>query len=78
LLLLAFHTGDETLCLPELWGRPISMKWFFFPTLQIRGSLEAAQFAVKEVIERTPYGPEVEAQTNRAYIFARKPLRQGK
>jgi SAM-dependent methyltransferase len=78
LLLLAFHTGDEMFFLPELWGRPISMKWLLFPTLQIRSSLEAAQFAVKEVIERTPYGPEVEAQTKRAYIFARKALQQQK
>jgi SAM-dependent methyltransferase len=78
LLLLAFHTGNETLCLPELWGRPISMEWFLFPTLEIRCSLEAAEFVVEEVVERGPYAPEVEAQTNRAYIFARKPLRQEK
>src|SRR5260370_18454928 len=30
LLLLAFHTGDEALHLPELWGRPISMDFFLF------------------------------------------------
>jgi len=76
LLLLAFHTGNEALCLPELWGRPISMGWFLFPTSEIRCSLEAAQFVVKEVIERWPYAPEVEAQTSRAYIFARKPPQQ--
>jgi len=78
LLLLAFHTGDEMLFLPELWGRPISMEWYLFPTLEIRRSLETAQFVIKEVIERGPYAPEVEAQTNRAYILARKPLQQGK
>jgi hypothetical protein len=28
---------------------------------------------VEEIIEREPYAPEVEHQTLRAYIFARKP-----
>ena len=78
LLLLAFHTGDETVCLPELWGQPISMEWFLLPTSEICRSLEAAQFVVKEVIERGPYAPEVEAQTNRTYIFARKSLQREK
>jgi SAM-dependent methyltransferase len=72
LLLLAFHTGDETLRPPELWGRPISMNWFFFPTVEIRGCLEAAGFAIEEIIEREPYSPEVEHQSRRAYILARK------
>jgi SAM-dependent methyltransferase len=73
LLLLAFHTGDEMVHPPELWGRPISMDWFFFPVLEIRQGLEAAGFAIEEIIEREPYSPEVEYQSRRAYIFARKP-----
>jgi SAM-dependent methyltransferase len=72
LLLLAFHTSDETLRPQELWGRPISMDWFFFPPLEIRRCLEAAGFAIDEIIEREPYAPEVEHQSRRAYIFARK------
>lgn len=72
LLLLAFHTGDETLHLPELWGRPISMDFFFFLVREIREFLEAAGFVIEEVIEREPYAPEVEYQSRRAYIFARK------
>ena len=74
LLLLAFHTGDETLRLPELWGLPISMDFFFFPALEIQGFLEAAGFTMGEVVEREPYAPEVEYQSRRAYIFARKPV----
>jgi hypothetical protein len=73
LLLLAFHAGDKTLHEEELWGRSISMDFFLFPTLEIRGVLEAAGFAIEEVIERRPYAPEVEYQSRRAYIFARKP-----
>lgn len=72
LMLISFHVGDETLRLPELWGLPISMDFYFFPTLQIRRMLEGAGFALKEVIEREPYAPEVEYQSRRAYIFARK------
>jgi ubiquinone/menaquinone biosynthesis C-methylase UbiE len=72
LLLLAFHVGNETLRPQELWGRPISMDWFYFPTLEIRRCLEAARFAIEEIIEREPYPPDVEHQSRRAYIFARK------
>jgi ubiquinone/menaquinone biosynthesis C-methylase UbiE len=73
LLLLAFHTGDEVLHEDELWGRPISMDFFFFQPSAIRHYLEAAGLAIEEIIERGPYPPEVEYQSRRAYIFARKP-----
>jgi SAM-dependent methyltransferase len=73
LLLLAFHTGDEILHEDELWGRRISMDFFLFPPLAIRDHLEAAGLVVEEIIEREPYPPEVEYQSRRAYIFARKP-----
>jgi len=72
LLLLAFHVGAETVHAPELWGLPISMDVFLFPTLEIHKLLDAAGFAVEEVTEREPYSPEVEYQSRRAYIFARK------
>lgn len=72
LLLLAFHTGDETLREEELWGRPSSMDFFLFPTSVIRQFIEAAGLAIEEVVERGPYAPEVEYQSCRAYIFARK------
>jgi ubiquinone/menaquinone biosynthesis C-methylase UbiE len=75
LLLLAFHTGDEILHEDELWGRHVSMDFFLFPPLAIQRHLEAAGFAIEEIIEREPYPPEVEYQSRRAYIFARKPGR---
>ena len=73
MLLLAFHTGDEILHEDELWGRPISMDFFLFPPPAIRHHLEAAGLVIEEIIEREPYPPEVEYQSRRAYIFARKP-----
>jgi len=72
LLLLAFHTGDEVVHEDELWGRTISMDFFLFPPEKIREDVEAVGLVVEEVIERGPYAPEVEYQSRRAYIFARK------
>ena len=73
LLLLAFHTGNEVLHEEELWGRTISMDFFLFGPSEIRQYLESARFVVEEIVEREPYAPEVEYQSRRAYIFARKP-----
>jgi ubiquinone/menaquinone biosynthesis C-methylase UbiE len=73
LLLLAFHIGDETLQPDALWGRPVSMDFYFFPPPAIQRDLDAAGLVIEELIEREPYAPEVEHQSRRAYIFARKP-----
>ena len=73
LLLLAFHTGDEVLQEKELWGRQISMDFFLFQVSAIRQYIEAAGLGIEEIIERGPYAPEVEYQSTRAYVFARKP-----
>ena len=72
LLLLAFHRGDEVLHEEELWGRSISMDFFLFSPTAIRHLLEKAGFAIEEMIERDPYAPDVEYQSRRAYMFARK------
>jgi hypothetical protein len=39
----------------------------------IQRELEAAGLIIEDVVEREPYAPEVEYQSRRAYIFARKP-----
>ncbi len=72
LLLLAFHAGDEVVHVDELWEQQISMDFVFFQPQDVGLCLEAAGFAVEQIIEREPY-PEVEYQSRRAYIFARKP-----
>jgi SAM-dependent methyltransferase len=71
-LLLAFHVGSEVRRVEELWGEPLRLDFVFFEVPEVRGYLEAAGFEVDEVVERGPY-PDVEAQTRRAYVFARKP-----
>ena len=73
-LLLAFHLGDETLHLDDWWEKKVSIDFFFFRTEEMTSYLEAANFEIEEIIERDPY-PEVEHQSRRAYIFARRPAK---
>jgi len=47
------------------------MEFFFFQPKEIQRLLEQAGFVIEEIIERGPY-PDVEYQSRRAYIFARK------
>jgi SAM-dependent methyltransferase len=72
LLLLAFHIGDETRHVTEMWGCAVSLDFYFFPPAEILRLLTEAGFAIEETFERDPY-PDVEHQTRRACIFARKP-----
>ncbi len=72
LLLLAFHVGDEVLRPDEMWGQPVAIDFIFYQPPAMVGYLTAAGFVVEDVIERPPY-PDVEHQSHRAYIFARKP-----
>jgi SAM-dependent methyltransferase len=73
LLLRAYHTGDEAFQETALWGPPLLLDFFLFRTTAIRQCIEAAGLAIEDVIERGPYAPEVEYQSRRAHIFARKP-----
>lgn len=72
LLLLAFHVGEETVHLEAWWDQPVSIDFTFFRPDEMVGYLQTAGFVVEEVIERDPY-PDVEHQSRRCYIFARKP-----
>lgn len=51
----------------------MSLNFFFVTASVAKRHLETAGFRIEGVIERGPYPPEVEYQTQRAYIFARKP-----
>jgi ubiquinone/menaquinone biosynthesis C-methylase UbiE len=72
-VLLAFHMGNEVIQRKELWGQPVSLDFFFFEPAIIQREMESSGLRIEEVIEREPYAPEVEYQSRRAYIFARKP-----
>jgi SAM-dependent methyltransferase len=71
-LLLAFHLGDDTIHLDEWWGQKVSVDFYFFRSEEFAGYLRAAGFEIEEIIEREPY-PDVEHQSRRSYIFARRP-----
>lgn len=75
-LLLAFHIGDDTLHLDEWWGQRVNVDFFFFRSDEMAGYLRATGFEIEEIIEREPY-PDVEHQSRRAYIFARRPKTSG-
>lgn len=76
-LLLAFHIGNETLHVDEMWANAVTLDFAFFESAEMVGYLEQAGFLVEEVIERDPYTPDVEHQSRRAYIVSRK-LRQAR
>jgi SAM-dependent methyltransferase len=73
LLLLAFHIGDDTKHLDEWWGHQVCVDFFFFRSAEMAAFLGEAGFKIEEIIEREPY-PDVEQQTRRSYIFARRPM----
>jgi SAM-dependent methyltransferase len=73
LLFLAFHIGDDTLHLDDWWDQRVNVDFFFFRPDEITAHLRRTGFEIEEVIEREPY-PDVEHQSRRAYIFARRPV----
>ena len=72
LLLLTFHIGDEIKHLEEWWGHKVCVDFLFFRSDEMARYLKSAGFEIEEIIERDPY-PDVEHQSRRTYIFARKP-----
>jgi ubiquinone/menaquinone biosynthesis C-methylase UbiE len=73
--LLTYHIGEETIHLDEFLGKEVDIDFMFFKTDFIFRSLTNVGFERIEVIERDPY-PEVEYQSRRAYVFAKKPTVQ--
>jgi SAM-dependent methyltransferase len=70
-LLLGFHIGQEDVHLDEWMDQNVNLDFYFFDRADIESRLREAGFVVEESIERPSY-PEVEAQTTRAYILARR------
>lgn len=72
LLLVAFHLGTDVLHLEEWWEQPVSADFVCFLAPEMQAYLQAAGFLIEDLIERPPY-PNIEHQSQRAYILARKP-----
>lgn len=73
-LLLAFHLGTDTLHEDELWGYPVDFDATLFTVPEVVERVTDAGLLTKQAVERDPYAPEVEYQSRRGYIFARRPL----
>jgi ubiquinone/menaquinone biosynthesis C-methylase UbiE len=73
LLLLAFHVGEEVIRPEELWGTKVALEFYHFDRARIETLLETSGFRIEDMVERGPYPPQVEYQSHRAYIFARRP-----
>ena len=71
IFLFTYHVGEKTIHLDEFLGKKINVDAQFFTTDFIVDYLEKSGFERIEVIERDPY-PDVEYQSRRAYVFARK------
>ncbi len=72
--LLAFHVGQAVIHTDEWWGKKVSIDFVFFQRDEMKGYLRSAGFEIGQAVERPPYA-NVEYQSRRAYIFAKKPVR---
>lgn len=73
LLLLAFHVGDRVEHVEEFLGEAVSLDFHFFTRAAMEKQLGAAGFELVWSRQRRPY-PDVEAQTERAYVLSRRPV----
>ena len=73
ILLLAFHIGTDIKHLDDWWEKPINLDFAFYLPAEMESWLEDAGFELLETLVREP-NTEVEAATQRAYIFAKKSI----
>jgi SAM-dependent methyltransferase len=71
--LFTYHIGDGEIHLDAFLGKDVDIDFMFFKTDFISVLIKDARFESIEIIEREPY-PEVEYQSRRAYVFAKKPI----
>ena len=71
MLLLTFHIGDEVRHLDEWWEKKVNLDFIFYTPEEMEAWLKEAGFELVETLVREP-NPEVEVETRRAYLFARK------
>ena len=73
-LLLSFHIGEDTSQIEDLWDSGTALEFHFFRVSTVASETRRAGFEIEEIIEREPYGSDVEYQSRRAYLFAHKPM----
>ncbi|MGW4895130.1 class I SAM-dependent methyltransferase [Kitasatospora sp. NPDC004240] len=71
LVLAAFHAGEEVRHRDSWFDRPVSLDFFALRPEEVAAGLTAAGFTMEATLIRGPYPGE--ADTERAYLLARKP-----
>ena len=71
-VIVSIHVGDEVRHLDEWHGQPVDLDFRFMDPERVRSLLETVGLVVQATLEREPI-PDVEAQTRRAYLLARRP-----
>src|SRR5262245_10838002 len=72
LLLIALHSGEDIIELNEWFGKPVSLRGYFFRPAQLTDMLQRAGFVVESRLSRPPY-PDIEFPSERIYLLARSP-----
>jgi SAM-dependent methyltransferase len=72
-LLVTFHIGDEIKHLDDWWEKPVNLDFTFYQPEEMEEWLMEAGFELEETLVREP-NPQVEVETRRAYVFAKKAL----
>lgn len=73
LLLVTFHIGEKIEHMDEWWEKPVNLDFAFYLPRQMEVWLKEAGFELTETLVREP-NPKVEVATQRAYLFAKKPM----
>jgi predicted methyltransferase len=71
LALIAFHAGEATVHVDELFGRATSLDFMFHRPDAVVAELIAAGFELEARLDRKPY-PNTEHPSERSYVLARK------
>jgi SAM-dependent methyltransferase len=73
LLLLSFHIGPDTQHVTDWWEQTVDLDFVFYQMAEMLTNIWGAGFDTELHTEREPYAPDVEVQTQRGYILAKKP-----
>ena len=77
IFLFTFHIGENSIHVDESMGKKVDIDFMFFTTDFILNCIKNIGFIKIEIIDRDPY-PEIEYQSRRAYVFAKKPNQKEK
>ena len=65
-------SSTEVLHVEEMLSEPVDLDFHFYSAKSLSAALRSAGFNLVRATERDPYDAQVEAQTPRAYVLARK------